>query len=235
MFVRIKFWALLSTLLFSFSSLGITVDKMVIIPSKEEKKSEIKINNPDTFPVFLRVTLSELGENNESVALNEENFQNWPVYLERNEYIVGPEEEITIPVQLLARQIGKKQEKDRVVAIDIMPESVIDEGGQGQTMNILIGYRVWMILSKDGEIIGKPSIELTKEGYILKNNSNSVAIYNLDLCQTSFSKDVECKGSEFVLSGKEKALNLSEFKNGQANISMRDPYSRYLIKDSIKL
>ncbi|WP_235225362.1 hypothetical protein [Vibrio sp. ER1A] len=206
---------------------------MVIIPSKDDVP-ELKINNPDTFPVFFRVTLSELN-NNKVVKFREEEFQDWPVYLERNEYIIGPEEEITIPIQLLAWQIGKKQEKDRIVAIDITPESIADNYNQGQVMNILIGYRVWLILSKDGEVIGKPSVELTKEGYVLKNSSNSVAIYDIDLCQSEFKKDVACSGSEFVLSGKEKKLNISEFKNGKANITMRDPYSRYQIKASIKL
>lgn len=233
--VNMKQLFFLFVILFPFYSYGLTVDKMVIIPSKDEKRTEIKIKNPDSYPVFFRITLSELESNNDTVELKEENFQNWPIYLERNEYIVGPEEEIIVPIQLLARQIGKKQEKDRIIAIDIMPESVIDEGNKGQIMNILIGYRVWMILSKDGEIIGKPSVELTKEGYVMKNNSNSVAIYNFDLCQTSFKSDIQCKGSEFVLSGKEKLLNLSEFNDGQASISMRDPYFRYQLEKVIKL
>ncbi|EHH0795694.1 hypothetical protein V6448_001749 [Vibrio vulnificus] len=233
--MRLKHWVLLSALLFSASSFAITVDKMVIIPGKDEQKSDIKINNPAAHPVFLRVTLSEMESDGETVEFNEENFQHWPVYVERNEYLIDPEEEISIAVQHLTRQLGVPQEKDRIIAIDIMPESVMDDSVQGQKMSILIGYRVWMILSKDGEIIGKPSVVLTDKGYVLKNDSNSVALFNLDLCQTTYKKGVECKGSEFVLSGKEKALNLTEFKNGQAAISMRDPYSRYQIKESIKL
>ncbi|HDY8067375.1 TPA: hypothetical protein RQK90_004435 [Vibrio vulnificus] len=232
--MRLKSWVL-SVLLFSSSSLAITVDKMVVIPGLNEEKSDIKINNPAAYPVFLRVTLSELESSGETIELDEENFQDWPVYVERNEYLVEPEEKISIVVQHLARQLDIPLEKDRIIAIDIMPESVVDDGVQGQKMNILIGYRVWMILSKDGEIVGKPSVVLTDNGYVLKNDSNSVALFNLDLCETTFKKGVECKGSEFVLSGKEKALNLSEFKNGQATISIRDPYSRYQIKESIKL
>ncbi|HDY8011701.1 TPA: hypothetical protein ACGUOU_004400 [Vibrio vulnificus] len=232
--MRLKSWVL-SVLLFSSSSLAITVDKMVVIPGLNEEKSDIKINNPAAYPVFLRVTLSELESSGETIELDEENFQDWPVYVERNEYLVEPAEEISIVVQHLARQLDIPLEKDRIIAIDIMPESVVDDGVQGQKMNILIGYRVWMILSKDGEIVGKPSVVLTDNGYVLKNDSNSVALFNLDLCETTFKKGGECKGSEFVLSGKEKALNLSEFKNGQATISIRDPYSRYQIKESIRL
>ncbi|TWD40951.1 hypothetical protein FB440_104114 [Vibrio crassostreae] len=230
-----KFFSLLSTLLFSFSSFGVTVDKMIIIPNGSEKKTEIKVVNPDKYPVFLRVTLSELENDNEVVELKEEQFEDWPVYLERSEYIMGPEEEVTIPIQLLARQIGKKQEEDRILAIDIMPESVVNGDGQGQTMNILLGFRVWVILSKDGDVIGKPSIVLTDDGYVLKNNSNTVALFDIDLCKTTFNKNKECKGSEFVLSGKDKKLNLSDFTNGKASVSMRDPHSRYIIEDSVKL
>lgn len=231
----IKSLMLLLSLILSFSSFGITVDKMVIIPSKDEKRSEIKVNNPDLYPVFLKLSLSELDDNGQIVESKVDDFQNWAVYLDRDEYVLDPSEEIIIPVQLLARQLGKMQNKDRIIAIDIMPESVVNSDPKGQVMNILIGYRVWLILSKDGEILGKPSVELGAEGYVLKNDSNSVAIYNLDLCETSFKKGVECRGSEFVLSGKEKKLDLKAFKGGQGNISIKDPYSRYLIESKINL
>ncbi|HAU8293440.1 TPA: hypothetical protein I7152_11120 [Vibrio vulnificus] len=222
-------------MMYSFFSFAITVDKMVIIPGKDEKKTEIKVSNPEEYPVFLRVTLSELQNDSSVDVLKEDDFENWPVYLEREEYIAGPEEQVVISVELLARQIGKNQQKDRVIAIDIMPESILDDGRQGQTMNILLGYRVWLILSKDGQVAGRPSIVLEDDSYILRNDSDSVAIFNIDLCQSEFEKEFECKGSEFVLSGKKKILDLSRFKNGQASISIRDPYFRYQIESSIKL
>ncbi len=233
MYIRVI--GLLFTLLFSMKLFAITVDKMVIIPNKNERKSEIKVNNPSEHPVFLRVTLSELDNNGETIEFKEENFQNWPVYVERNEYLVEPEEEISIAIQHLARQLEVTQNTDRIIAVDIMPESMVDDGGEGQKMNILIGYRVWIILSKDGEIIGRPSVVLTNNGYLLKNDSNSVALFDVDLCQTTFKKGRECKGLEFVLSGRDKALDLTDFKNGNANISIRDPNLRYQLTHTIKL
>lgn len=231
----IKYLVLLFPLVLSFSSFGITVDKMVLIPSKDEKRTELKVNNQDSYPVFLKLTLSELDDTGKTIELNLDDFQNWAVYLDRDEYVLDPSEEVTIPIQLLARQVGKNQDKDRIIAIDIMPESVANADQTGQVMNILIGYRVWLILSKDGEILGKPSIELRPDGYVLKNDSDSVALYNIDLCETDYKDGVECKGSEFVLSGKEKKLDLTKFKNGQGAVSIRDPYSRYLIESKINL
>lgn len=232
-----RFYAfILSFLLFfPISSYAITVDKMVIIPNKSDLKSEIKITNPASHPVFLKVTLSEMNAAKEVEALKPEEFQNWPVYVERNEFLIEPEEEIVIEIQHLAKQLDKSSTTDRVIAIDVMPESVLDDGQVGQKMSILIGYRVWMIIAKDGALKGKPSVLKTDDGYVLSNPSDSVAIFNINLCDTEFKKGTECKGSEFVLSGKEKVLNLLEFKNGDANISIRDPYDRYLIKETIKL
>ncbi|ANS86546.1 hypothetical protein RJD38_02880 [Vibrio scophthalmi] len=233
--MRIKYYTLVISLLFSISVSAITVDKMVIIPNESDAKSDIKITNPASYPVFLKVTLSELNSDNETVEFKTDEFQNWPVYVERNEFLVEPEEEIVIAIQHLAKQLNKASDRDRIIAIDIMPESVIDDGQVGQKMSILIGYRVWMIIAKDGALKGEPSVLKTEKGYVLNNASDSVAIFNINLCETEFKKGTECKGSEFVLSGKEKALNLLEFKNGNANISIRDPYDRYLIKETIKL
>lgn len=231
----IKCFILVLSMFFSISASAITVDKMVVIPNKSDAKSEIKITNPASHPVFLKVTLSELNSENETVEFKTDEFQSWPVYVERNEFLIEPEEEIVIAIQHLAKQLNKASDRDRVIAIDIMPESVIDDGQVGQKMSILIGYRVWMIIAKDGALKGKPSVLKTDDGYVLSNPSDSVAIFNINLCDTEFKKGTECKGSEFVLSGKEKVLNLLEFKNGDANISIRDPYDRYLIKETIKL
>lgn len=233
--MRLKYRYLFFFSVISFSVSAITVDKMVIIPNKSDLKSEIKITNPATHPVFLKVTLSEMNDAKEVEAFRPEEFQNWPVYVERNEFLIEPEEEIVIAIQHLAKQLNKASDRDRLIAIDIMPESVIDDGQVGQKMSILIGYRVWMIIAKDGALKGEPSVLKTENGYVLNNASDSVAIFNINLCETEFKKGTECKGSEFVLSGKEKTLNLLEFKNGDANISIRDPYDRYLIKETIKL
>ncbi|MET2851042.1 hypothetical protein ABXV24_04100 [Vibrio owensii] len=234
--IKLRYLMFIS-LLISFGSNAITVDKMLIIANKEEKLSEIVVNNPSEFPVFLKLTLSERKETGEVEPLDINEFEKWPVFVERSNYIVEGEGEVTIPIQYLTRKLGEKQLKDRIIAIDIMPESTLNNGESGQKMSVLIGYRVWLIISKDGEVKGLPEFEL-KDGVVsIKNKTNTVFIFDMDICDTNYDDELieTCKSNDFILSGNEKEVDVSGLSGGIIKFEAYDPYKRIIELINIEL
>lgn len=214
-------------LMMSSYSYAISVNKMLIIPNDNEQHSTITVTNSDKFPTFLNITLSELLEDNTLKKFDLEKFSEWPVYTERSKYLIDAEENLTINVYNLIRKQDYRLSKDKIIAIDIMPESIVEGDSAEAKMNVLIGYRVWMILSKDGDITGKTKVMKEGDNFYYVNETNTVSLFNVDACDTNFTDDVSCKYSDFVLSGKKKKLNLSSFKNGKVSVSSRDAYRRY--------
>lgn len=228
---------LLVSMLISFASNAITVDKMLIIAEKESESAQIVVNNPSEFPVFLKLTLSEMNSEGQIKPLETNEFEDWPVFIERANYIVEGEGEVTIPIQYLAKKLGKTQSKDRVIALDVMPESTINDGTNGQRMSVLIGYRVWVLISRDDKVIGESQVELKDNAIQLKNNTNTISMIEMDFCETKYNKNIieNCRYSEFLLSGKEKKIDISEFSKGTASFVISDPYKRNVKQINIEL
>ena len=222
----------------STNSFALTVDKMIIFTKKEQESVVLKVSNPASHPVMFRVDLSERNADGAVTPLAIEDFDEWPAFIDRTEYIIDPKGEIEVNVRLVNKLLGNKANKDMILAIDITPESISVEDKDktsNDNMAILMGYRTWLVIPKDGKISGDVSIEKENGKYVVENKMDTVVFLNINACDTDFPKESKCSGAEWVLAGKKKTLNFDSFKNGIVKVSFRDAYDRFSDEQEIKL
>lgn len=223
---------------YTAQSFALNVDKMIIFTKKNQETATLTVSNPANYPVMFKVELGERNDDGTVTSLAVENFDNWPAFLDRTEYFIDPKGEVEVNIRLIGKMMGEATKKDLVLAIDVTPESINIENGDAEkqdNMAILMGYRTWLVLPKDGEVKGDISIIKEKGKYYVINNLDTVAFLNINACDTEFEKGTTCSGTEWVLAGKKKELNFSAFKKGSIEVNYRDSYERYKKTQTIKL
>ncbi|MFN1513106.1 hypothetical protein [Vibrio owensii] len=234
----IKFFMVFSCFI-SNQSFALNVDKMIIFSKKDQESVVLKVSNPANHPVMFRVDLAERNDGGVVTPLAIENFEQWPAFIDRTEYIIDPKGEIDVNIRLVHKMLGNKTNEDIILAIDVTPESIkveSDEKSNTDNMAILMGYRTWLIIPKDGEISGGGvSIEKQNGKYVVENKMDTVVFLNINACATEFPKDTKCSGSEWVLANKKKKLDFDSFKNGTIKINVRDTYDRFKYTQEISL
>ncbi|MFV8413642.1 hypothetical protein [Vibrio owensii] len=224
--------------LYSAQSFALNVDKMIIFTKKNQETATLTVSNPANYPVMFKVELGERNNDGTVTPLALENFDNWPAFLDRTEYFIDPKGEVEVNIRLIGKMMGEAAKKDLVLAIDVTPESINVESEDAEkqdNMAILMGYRTWLVLPKDGQVKGDISIVKEKGQYYVINNLDTVAFLNINACDTVFEKGTTCSGTEWVLAGKKKKLNFSAFKQGSIKVNYRDSFERYKKSQTIKL
>lgn len=225
---------LLSILQFSNAN-ALTVDKMVMFAEKDKEVANLVVTNPANYPVMFRVSIGEFVDGKVQ-QLDVNDFKNWHAYLDREEYFIEPKSEISLDVRLLSNMLKKKIEDDVILAIDVTPESVPQSDNKSnESMNILIGYRTWLIIPHNQEVEGRPEIKVEDGEYYIENKSDSVAFFDVNACKTEFEEGVKCSGTEWALAGKKKKLHFEKYKDGEVVIKMRDAFGRYSKTSTVQL
>ncbi|WP_425669763.1 hypothetical protein ACPSL3_07660 [Vibrio owensii] len=220
----------------SNQSWALNVDKMIIFSKKDQESVVLKVSNPATHPVMFRVELAERDEEGGVTPLALEDFEQWPAFIDRTEYFIDPKGEVEVNVRLVNKMLGNKINEDIILAIDITPESINIDSEEEKTtdnMAILMGYRTWLVIPKEGNVSGGVSVEKENGKYVVENKMDTVVFLNINACDTEFAKDTKCSGSEWVLAGKKKTLNFDSFNNGVIKINVRDTHDRF--KDSLEI
>ncbi|WBJ97153.1 hypothetical protein [Shewanella sp. MTB7] len=149
--MRIIFF--LMSLLASSMAHAINVDKMVLVAS-DGQIDHITVMNPDTFPVFVRVELSELLSSGEEQVFNEQDFKHWPVFVDNDELIIDPNSRIKISINNLTHMLGNIQDKDRIIGISFIPESYqANNQSTKASLNILMGFKAWYVMPHGKDIV----------------------------------------------------------------------------------
>ncbi|EMD1178358.1 hypothetical protein VP758_004971 [Vibrio harveyi] len=215
----------------SFNSFAITIDSMIKV-ANENRSNEFVLKNPDDKPALVKVTLSELNtKTNEELPFDEANFENWPIYAEPSEVIIDSQGEAVVNIISLDNLMKRKNNRERVIGVTFTPVDYEDKKTQ---MNILLGYKAWYILPKDGVISGDVNIDVIEGKYFLKNGTNTSIGFSINACDAMSNKE-PCEGNVFVLSGKRKEIFFDEGSKGKVVITAREPYGRFKKEMTIEI
>lgn len=234
---------LILSVLFSLNASAITIDSMVKY-QKQDANNAYTITNPDPFPVFVQTKLSELvrsdGKSKE-VELKAKDFDNWPIYLEPSSIILDPKGKVKVNVVDLYKLMNKKLDKDKIIGVSFIPSSYKKKEDDGKSksktegaVNILMGYKSWYIIPKDGEIHGNASVDYSpnKKSYLV-NDTDTAISFRIDACNIK-PKPEACKGTVLVLANSKKNLLLPKGK-GIVNIVANSLNLKYKKKFDVKL
>lgn len=214
---------------------AITVDSLIKYQNPDQD-NYYTVTNTDPFPVFVQTKLTELVRNDKGkskeVALDPKDFNNWPVYLEPASIILDPKGEVKVNVVDLYKLMKKKLDKDRIIGVSFIPSSYKKKDAKGNTsdsegsVNILMGYKSWYIIPKEGEIHGEASVDYKRnaKSYMI-NNTDTAVNFKINACDIK-PKPEACEGDVLVLAHDKKVLKLPKGK-GKVNISINSLNLKY--------
>lgn len=220
------------------NAFAISVSKLVMVSTEKDSK-EITVYNEAEYPAFVAIELSELKLSElKEVKLDEEDFENWPIFLDKKEVIIDPKSSINLKVNDLAALLEQRKPVDRVVGISFIPKSY--KGGEaGQnSLNLLTGYKTWYVIPNDNEKVkGTVSVVGKGEGkFLLINNTDTAIKFDVDVCEGK-EKTESCTGSVMVLSGRNKEIDFdnNKYKGKQLVLEARDYRGRFDKSFKLKL
>lgn len=226
----------------SWSSFAISIDSLIKYQNNE-KDNYYTITNTDNFPVLVNTKLTELKRDNgksKEVPLDPKDFNNWPIYLEPSSIILDPKGEVKVNIVDLYKLLGKHNTKDRIIGVSFIPSSYKkkDKKTSGEkldsSMNILMGYKSWYIIPKEGKVNGEAFVDYNKnkKSYMV-NKTDTAVSFNINACGL-IPKPKECEGSVLVLSNNKKELLLPKGR-GKVLIEIKSLNNTYKKDDNIEL
>ncbi|MFB1077184.1 hypothetical protein [Photobacterium damselae] len=215
-------------LLLSASVQAVNVDKMLITAiDDDEEKSQITVINSDNFPVFVKIELTEL-INNEEMKFNSDDFKHWPIYLDKNELIIDPKSRIKVTVNNLLKALGTTIKNDRVVGISFIPQTYQEDEKNKSSLSVLTGFKVWYIIPHNkAKVLGNAEIKQDKKKLMLVNNTDTTLQFYIDSCGTSKDNPKECSDSVLVLPKRMKDVTFDASYHGVVIITTKDLRKRY--------
>lgn len=216
---------------------AINVDKMVVVAiGDDEEKSRISVINPDDFPVLVSAELSEIIDDGSEVKFNDQDFKDWPVYLDENEWIIDPKSRVNITVNNLLKTLGSSINEDRVVGVSFIPQTYQEDDEKKNSLSILTGFKVWYIIPNNKKnVTGGVDVNKVKNNITLINKTDSIIKFYIDSCKSPVESKPECSDSILVLSGKEKKVTFDSNYSGEVSIHAKDFRNRYEKKFKVKL
>lgn len=208
---------------------AINVDKMFVVATgDDEKKSQVVVINSDDFPVLVSAELTEMFKDGREVRFNEQDFKNWPVYLDKTEWIIDPKSRVKIIVNNLLYALDAHVNEDRVIGISFIPQTYQDDGGKKSSLSVLTGFKVWYIIPNNkGKVTGLVDIKKVNNKITLVNKTDTTVQFFIDSCKAPILNQSECSDSVLVLSGRQKDVTFDSKFSGPISISAEDFRGRY--------
>lgn len=224
-------------LMLSASVEAINVDKMLVVAAGDDtEKSQIIIINSDNFPVFVRAELSERLKDGKEIKFNEDDFKNWPAYLDKNEWIVDPKSRMKVTVNNLLNVLGSDIKEDRVIGVSFIPQTYQEGGENKSALSILTGFKVWYIIPNNkSKVLGNVDVKYAKNKATLINKTDTTIQFNIDSCKTPKLNQSECSDSVLVLPGRQKEVSFDSMYSGIVSVFAEDFKGRYNKKFEIKI
>ncbi|WP_177323851.1 hypothetical protein [Plesiomonas shigelloides] len=223
-------------LLLSGSAQAINVDKMLVVAAGDNlKKSQIVVVNSDDTPVLVSAELTEMRKDGKEVKFDDQDFKNWPVYLDNSEWIIDPKSRMKVTVNNLLVALKTEIKEDRVIGISFIPQSYQDDGGKKSALSVLTGFKVWYIIPNNKEkVTGAVDVLQVKNKITLVNKTDTAIQYYIDSCKAPVLNQPECSDSVLVLSGRQKDVTFDSSFSGAVSISAEDFNHRYKKEFNIK-
>ncbi|MGY0155221.1 hypothetical protein ACVQK1_15860 [Edwardsiella tarda] len=202
-------YAPLLLLLASYSQPGcaFSVDSLFKVDGENNRFFVLK--NPESEPVYLSITLSELqrkaGGGYHEVPFTAAEFLNWPLYIDPSEVVIDAEGEVRVSVM----RANSVPAYDRIIGVSFIPDALRQQQAQPDSnVAISIGYKSWYIIPGSQPIQGEPAAWLRDGKIHFDNQSSRVLRFEMDLCQgiSEEKAKARCYGEAILLPGNRKII-----------------------------
>ncbi len=136
--------------------------------------------------------------------VNPEEVSQWPVIISPGEIIIDKNDEVRIKII----KNNKNIKKDTVMGLSLIPEQAEKNKKNGSTLNLAIGYKVWLFISGTEKINGDVFVKRIGKEALITNKTNKILRIAIDSCNTNSAKD--CYGDVLSVPGTIKTINIPE-------------------------